>query len=103
AAVSAPTSQGLSHMDDWADRRERMVVEQLERRGVRDSRVLEAMRRVPRHLFVELDQQARAYDDRALPIGDGQTISQPYMVAIMTARLAIRSESRVLEIGTGSG
>ena len=90
-------------MDDWADRRERMVVEQLERRGIRDSRVLAAMRRVPRHLFVEPDLQARAYDDRALPIGDGQTISQPYMVAIMTAWLAAGPESRVLEIGTGSG
>ena len=67
--MSAPTSQRLSHMDEWATARERMVVDQLERRGIRDARVLAAMRRVPRHLFVNPDQQANAYDDRALPIG----------------------------------
>jgi len=90
-------------MDDWADARERMVVDQLERRGIRDARVLAAMRRVPRHLFVNPDQQSLAYHDRALPIGEGQTISQPYMVAVMTAWLAAIADSRVLEIGTGSG
>ena len=80
-----------------------MVRDQLERRGIRDPRVLEAMRRVPRHLFVPPESQASAYEDRALPIGDGQTISQPYMVAVMTEALAPPAGGRVLEIGTGSG
>jgi protein-L-isoaspartate(D-aspartate) O-methyltransferase len=91
-------------MDDWAQARERMVVEQLEARGLRDKRVLDAMRRVPRHLFVPPSVVSSAYEDRALPIGDGQTISQPYMVAVMTrAVIADRLPGRVLEIGTGSG
>ena len=89
-------------MDDRAAR-ERMIVDQLERRGVRDARVLNAMRRVPRHHFVDPEHQARAYDDRALPIGEGQSISQPYMVAVMTERLAPPADACVLEIGTGSG
>ncbi len=72
---------------DWAKARAQMVAGQLERRGVREPRVLDAMRRVPRHLFVPPDQRAGAYEDRALPIGNGQTISQPYMVAIMSAAL----------------
>jgi protein-L-isoaspartate(D-aspartate) O-methyltransferase len=80
-----------------------MVSGQLESRGIRDPRVLEAMRTVPRHLFVPPERQASAYEDRALPIGDGQTISQPYMVAIMTEALSIAAGARVLEIGTGSG
>ena len=98
----------LSHMDQQAnvvddDRRSRMVASQLERRGIRDARVLDAMRRVPRHCFVAATQRSSAYDDRALPIGEGQTISQPYMVAVMTAALELRPDARVLEIGTGSG
>lgn len=88
---------------DWAEARAQMVADQLERRGVRDPHVLEAMRRVPRHLFVAPERRASAYDDRALPIGQGQTISQPYMVAIMTAALGAVTGARVLEIGTGSG
>jgi protein-L-isoaspartate(D-aspartate) O-methyltransferase len=80
-----------------------MVSEQLECRGIRDPRVLDAMRSVPRHLFVPPERQASAYEDRALPIGDGQTISQPYMVAIMTEVLSIAAGAHVLEIGTGSG
>jgi protein-L-isoaspartate(D-aspartate) O-methyltransferase len=80
-----------------------MVSEQLERRGIRDPRVLDAMRNVPRHLFVPPERQASAYDDQALSIGDGQTISQPYMVAIMTEALSIAAGARILEIGTGSG
>jgi protein-L-isoaspartate(D-aspartate) O-methyltransferase len=88
---------------DWAEARAHMVASQLERRGVREPRVLDAMRRVPRHLFVPADQRAAAYEDRALPIGNGQTISQPYMVAIMTAALGPVAGTRVLEIGTGSG
>jgi protein-L-isoaspartate(D-aspartate) O-methyltransferase len=88
---------------DWTRARAHMVAGQIERRGVRDPRVLDAMRHVPRHLFVPPDQRAGAYEDRALPIGNGQTISQPYMVAIMSAALGPVAGKRVLEIGTGSG
>jgi protein-L-isoaspartate(D-aspartate) O-methyltransferase len=88
---------------DFAREREQMVVEQLEARGIRDAAVLEAIRRVPRHLFVGSSWQARAYDDTPLPIGGRQTISQPYMVARMTEALDLRGGERVLEIGTGSG
>lgn len=80
-----------------------MVAEQLRRRDIRDERVLAAMARVPRHLFVPAASQSEAYEDRPLPIGDGQTISQPYMVAIMTQALGLAGGERVLEIGTGSG
>jgi protein-L-isoaspartate(D-aspartate) O-methyltransferase len=80
-----------------------MVKEQVERRGITDVRVLEAMRKVPRHLFVDPVLAGRAYEDSPLPIGEGQTISQPYMVAVMTAALALQGGERVLEIGTGSG
>ncbi len=88
---------------DWARARAEMVASQLERRGVREPRVLDAMRHVPRHLFVPLNQRAVAYEDRALPIGNGQTISQPYMVAIMSAAIGPVAGARVLEVGTGSG
>ena len=87
----------------WEDRRHRMVDEQIRRRGVEDELVLEAMRRVPRHLFVPGDLREQAYADRALPIGQGQTISQPYIVARMTALLEPAGGHRVLEVGTGSG
>jgi protein-L-isoaspartate(D-aspartate) O-methyltransferase len=80
-----------------------MVEEQLKRRGIGDERVLEAMRKVPRHLFVQDALAAQAYDDRPQPIGHGQTISQPYIVAHMTELLAVAEGMRVLEIGTGSG
>ena len=84
--------------------RERMVAEQIKARGLTDPHVLSAMLRVPRHLFVEPTLHARAYEDTPLPIGLHQTISQPYMVALMTAALELHSEEeRVLEIGTGSG
>jgi protein-L-isoaspartate(D-aspartate) O-methyltransferase len=79
------------------------IDEQLVARGIRDARVLDAMRRVPRHEFVQQDVQPLAYADRALPIGDGQTISQPYMVAAMTEALRLVGHERVLEVGTGSG
>ena len=79
------------------------IDEQLAARGIHDSRVLDAMRRVPRHAFVPEDAQALAYSDRALPIGDGQTISQPYMVAAMTQALMLSGTEHALEIGTGSG
>lgn len=80
-----------------------MVAEQIVRRGVSDAAVLTAMQTVPRHRFVPASEYAGAYDDKALSIGDGQTISQPYIVAAMTEMLHLTSESRVLDIGTGSG
>ena len=80
-----------------------MVRHQIERRGVTDEKVLNAMRRVPRHLFVPPGQRNAAYSDNALPIGEGQTISQPYIVAYMTEKLKLQPGDRVLEIGTGSG
>ncbi len=83
--------------------RERMVEEQLVRRGVTDARVLDAMRRVPRHLFLEEALRDRAYGDHPLPIGEQQTISQPYIVALMTSLLGLEGREKVLEIGTGSG
>lgn len=89
-------------MDDTA-RRHRMVEAQIAARGVRDARVLDAMREVPRHLFVPEPLRHDAYADRPLAIGEGQTISQPFMVALMTEALAVRGTDRVLEIGTGSG
>jgi protein-L-isoaspartate(D-aspartate) O-methyltransferase len=89
--------------DDEGTRRARMVETQIAARGVRDPRVLDAMRKVPRHLFVEPAQRERAYEDHPLPIAGSQTISQPYIVALMTELLALGPRSRVLEIGTGSG
>jgi protein-L-isoaspartate(D-aspartate) O-methyltransferase len=80
-----------------------MVEDQLRTRGIRDERVLAAMGKVQRHLFVSENLQDRAYDDSALPIGEGQTISQPYMVALMTELLELKGHEKVLEIGTGSG
>ena len=88
---------------DYQKLRDHMVNSQLIARGIKDSRVLEAMRRVPRHLFVLESELHRAYDDYALPIGFGQTISQPYMVAVMTELLDLKGTEKVLEIGTGSG
>ena len=85
------------------DARERMVIEQLERRGIKSPRVLAAMREVPRHLFVAPEAIDRAYEDSALPIAADQTISQPYMVALMTEVADLKGGERVLEIGTGSG
>ncbi len=89
--------------DTYQSQRERMVREQIEARGVRDRRVLQAMRKVPRHRFVPESQVSRAYQGRPLPIGHGQTISQPYIVALMTELVKPRPGKRVLEIGTGSG
>lgn len=83
--------------------RERMVREQIEGRGVRDPRVLEAMRRVPRHLFLGASSESLAYADTPLPTEAGQTISQPYIVAVMTEYARPEKEHRVLEVGTGSG
>ena len=80
-----------------------MVTEQIERRGIRDPRILESFLDVPRHRFVSRGDARRAYEDHPLAIGSGQTISQPYMVALMTSLLDPRPDDRVLEIGTGSG
>ena len=85
------------------EQRERMVERQIAARGVADPRVLEAMRRIPREEFVSAAMRERAYDDSPLPIDEGQTISQPYIVALMVAAAAIRPGDRVLEIGAGSG
>ncbi len=90
-------------MPNFEDAREHMITDHLAARGIRDQRVLDAMRRVPRHAFVPEESRALAYADRALPIGSGQTISQPYMVAVMTEALLLKGTERVLEVGTGSG
>jgi len=89
--------------DAWHEARERMVRCQLQGRDIADPRVLEAMRRVPRHLFVPVRWRDQAYDDHPLPIGFEQTISQPYIVALMTELARVKPGDRVLEIGTGSG
>jgi protein-L-isoaspartate(D-aspartate) O-methyltransferase len=86
-----------------ADERAGMVESQLRRRGIEDERVLAAMGRVPRELFVPLDLREGAYADAALPIGSEQTISQPYMVALICQQLALQGGERVLDVGTGSG
>jgi len=88
---------------EWEAERIRMVNEQLRARDIRNAQVLEAMLKVPRHLFVPESARAQAYRDSPLPIGHGQTISQPYIVAFMTQELTIEPDDRVLEIGTGSG
>lgn len=88
--------------DSYESARRQMVERQIESRGVKDPRVLEAMRATPRHLFLPPELRGQAYGDHPLPIGHGQTISQPYIVAAMTELLDIRPESTVLEIGTGS-
>jgi protein-L-isoaspartate(D-aspartate) O-methyltransferase len=90
-------------LDPYAEARARMVAEQLEGRDIVDERVLAAMARVPRELFVPERLRPRAYDDAALPIGGGQTISQPYMVARICEALALTGRERVLDVGTGSG
>ena len=89
--------------DTFSELRHRMVTDQIERRGVVQVEVVEAMREVPRHLFVPESFRDRAYLDGPQPIGSNQTISQPYIVALMTAHLELDGDERVLEIGTGSG
>ena len=111
--LSACTPRGgpgasVSSSGEWSDAvftrsRDRMVMEQIQGRGIRDLGVLAAMAKVPRHRFVPAEQVPHAYEDHALPIGYGQTISQPYIVALMTEHLAIQRGDRVLEVGTGSG
>ena len=93
----------MTGTDPWESARERMVATQIAARGVGDEQVLAAMRRVPRHLFVPAEVRGSAYSDYPLPIGHGQTISQPYIVALMTSLLQIQPDDRLLEIGSGSG
>ena len=90
-------------MKDHDVSRKRMVEEQIAARDVKDSRVLDVMLKMPRHVFVSEKLQDQAYSDQPLPVGEGQTISQPYMVALMTELMHLSADDRVLEIGTGSG
>src|SRR5688572_282556 len=105
AAAGAMMSTPLIHLDDsvFRMRRTGMVEHDLRARGIRDERVLDVMAAVPRHLFVHPAQVEHAYEDRALPIGHSQTISQPYMVAVMLEALDFTGTERVLDVGTGSG
>ena len=89
--------------DAYSSERLQMVAGQLQARGIREERVLNAMARVPRHEFVSADYREQAYEDHPIPIAEGQTISQPYIVALMTEVLALSSKDKVLEVGTGSG
>lgn len=89
--------------DGFATEREEMVTRQLAHRGIADAQVLAAFRRVPREAFVDRHLAAHAYEDNPLPIGEGQTISQPYVVALMTEAARVRPGARVLDVGTGSG
>lgn len=93
----------MSEMEAYSHERKRMVDQQMVRRGIRDERVLEAMLATPRHEFVPPEQVRQAYVDAPLPIGNSQTISQPYIVAYMTEAANLKKGDRVLEIGTGSG
>jgi protein-L-isoaspartate(D-aspartate) O-methyltransferase len=90
-------------MMDYSKARLKMVEEQIIARGIKDPKVIKAMKKVPRHLFVEEALQAQAYSDHPLPIGEKQTISQPYMVALMSEALELKGREKVLEIGGGSG
>jgi len=99
----AGNSDSEAKDDRWAQQRSDMVEMQIAGRGVKDENVLKAMQTVPRHLFVPEKYRAESYRDGPLPIGDGQTISQPYIVAVMTELLGVDSNSKVLEVGTGSG
>jgi protein-L-isoaspartate(D-aspartate) O-methyltransferase len=94
---------GFKGMVDFPKARSKMVEEQIISRGIKDPRVIAAMKKVPRHLFVEEALQSQSYSDHPLPIGEKQTISQPYMVALMTEALQLTGKERVLEIGAGSG
>src|SRR5512140_1780913 len=89
--------------DPFEALRHRMVEEQLAGQGIRERRVLDAFRKVPRHFFVPESEAAQAYENHPVPIGQGQTISQPYMVAVMTQALALQGGEKILEIGSGSG
>ena len=104
-ALAAGLCMGMAgtQADDFAAQRQQMVASQIRGRGISDAAVLKAMETVPRHRFVPHEVMALAYGDTPLPIGHGQTISQPYMVALMSQLLDVEPGRRVLEIGTGSG
>jgi protein-L-isoaspartate(D-aspartate) O-methyltransferase len=101
--LSAGTDSAVVQDQNYQEERRRMIVGQIARRGISDQRVIQAMEEVPRHEFVPTEARADAYEDRPLPIGFGQTISQPYIVAFILERLLLESSHRVLEVGTGSG
>src|SRR5437660_12920696 len=101
--AAAGCGQTTAPASDFAAERQRMVQQQLEARGINDGRVLAAMAKVPREEFVPPESRAASYADGPLPIGYGQTISQPYIVAFMTEQLRLSPTDRVLEVGTGSG
>ena len=102
-ASPPPPTRSADAPDDFAEQRSRMVARTIEARGVKDARVLEAMRRAPRHALVPEPIRGRAYEDNPLPIGFDQTISQPYIVAAMTEAAQLAPGEKVLEVGTGSG
>lgn len=102
-ACPKPEEKSMTEKDEYILERENMVTEQIIRRGVSDKLVLSAMRIVPRHEFVPVNMKSRAYEDSPLQIGENQTISQPYIVAIMTELLELKGGEKILEIGTGSG
>ena len=103
AAIATTSCGQAPTTTDFAAQRQRMVEQQLKPRGIKDERVLAAMAKVPREEFIPVDTRADAYEDGPLPIGYGQTISQPYIVAFMTEQLRSKPSDRVLEIGSGSG
>jgi len=104
AVVSVlPSFRLVAGEDPHAEKRKAMVERDLKGRGIKDTKVLDVMGRIPRHLFVPGPQREKAYADHPLPIGEGQTISQPYVVALMSEALRLKPSDRVLEIGTGSG
>jgi len=103
SSVSMTASTQVPELDSLRDARERMVRTQIQNRGIEDQRVLRSLREVPRHLFIEESLWPRAYSDTPLPTSNGQTISQPYIVALMTELLEADENDTVLEIGTGSG
>ncbi len=88
---------------DLKEQRDQMVEHQIKKRGINNPKLLKVMKKIPRHLFVPKNMKSFAYEDRPLPIGNGQTISQPYMVAIMTDILELKGNEKILEIGAGSG
>jgi protein-L-isoaspartate(D-aspartate) O-methyltransferase len=100
---SPNNNSSLSDDQKYQSLRENMVQQQIISRGIRDKKVLYALKKVPRHIYVDESYKTSAYEDRPLPIGHGQTISQPYIVALMTESLDLSGKEKILEIGTGSG
>ena len=101
--VISPFSPFVFAEESYGQKRQAMIENHIKGRGIKDRRVLDIMGKIPRHLFVDEHVRDRAYGDHPLPIGEGQTISQPYVVALMTEALQLKPTDRVLEIGTGSG